>query len=257
MELLELFSGTHSIGRAFEEAGCKVTSLDISGEFSPDICTDILLWDYKSAYPPGHFDVLWASPDCSQYSRVKRGPRDLERADALVLKTLEIIRYFRPRFWFIENPATGMLKERSFMQALPCHDLTYCMYGGPGYRKATRIWTNCTQWTPRRVCRGQCGFMEGKRHIATAQKGPERDGRGGTFTRQELYKIPDALCKEIADAVHDAGAQGGSQDGGGPDEVPRADVRGVDLGALRGQPPLQNRVRRPRPALRVDVPGGG
>ena len=191
-----------------------MTSLDVSDEFSPDICTDILLWDYERAYPPGHFDVIWASPDCTQYSVVKRGLRDLETADALVMRTLKIIEYFAPRFWFIENPATGMLKERPFMRALPFCDLTYCMYGGPGYRKATRVWTNCTQWTARPVCRGHCEFMDGKRHVATAQKGPERDGHGGTFTRQQLYKIPPELCKELANAVQN----GGAQDTGDPDD---------------------------------------
>ena len=44
MRLLELFSGTGSIGRAFEALGWEVTSLDLEGE--PTIKCDILDWDY-------------------------------------------------------------------------------------------------------------------------------------------------------------------------------------------------------------------
>ena len=74
--LLELFSGTGSVGRAFQAAGWEVTSLDILP--GATIQADILDWDYKK-YPPGFFDFVWASPPCTEYSiartRAKR-PRD-------------------------------------------------------------------------------------------------------------------------------------------------------------------------------------
>ena len=50
MRLLELFSGTGSVGRAFEALGWEVTSLDLEGE--PTIKCDILDWDH-TAFPPG------------------------------------------------------------------------------------------------------------------------------------------------------------------------------------------------------------
>ena len=42
--------------------------------------------------------------------------------------------------------------------------------------------------------------MVGNRHIATAQKGPERHGGGGIFTQHELYAIPTEFCDELATA---------------------------------------------------------
>ena len=91
MRLLELFSGTGSIGRAFEAQGWEVISLDILPPAT--IITHILDWDFRE-YPPGHFDFIWASPPCTEYSiartRATR-PRDFELADSLVAKALDII----------------------------------------------------------------------------------------------------------------------------------------------------------------------
>ena len=129
MRLLELFSGTKSIGRAFEAFGWQVTSLDSDPQSQPTICEDVLKWDYK-AFQPGHFDLVWASPVCTEFSRaMTRRPRQLEEGDRLVLRTVEIIGYLRPRWWAIENPRSGLLKTRSFMKDLPFDDVTYCQYG--------------------------------------------------------------------------------------------------------------------------------
>ena len=142
MRLLELFSGTKSVGRAFEALGWEVTSLDADATTRPSICADIREWDYRT-YPPGHFDLIWASPVCTDFSRaLTRRPRRLEDGDRLVLKTIEIIGYLRPRWWAVENPGTGLLK----MRALPYDDVSYCMYGFR-YQKTTRIWNNLP-WVP-------------------------------------------------------------------------------------------------------------
>ena len=84
-----------------------------------------------------HFDMVWASPVCTEYSRaLTTRPRRLLEGDALVLSALEIIAHFDPLMWVIENPATGLLKIRPFMERLPWVDVTYCKYGTP-YRKQT------------------------------------------------------------------------------------------------------------------------
>ena len=111
MRLLELFSSTKSVGRAFESLGWEATSLDTDATTRPTICADIQEWDYRT-YPPGHFDFIWASPVCTEFSRaLTRRPRRLTEGDGLVLKTIEIIGHLRPRWWAVENPRTGLLKK--------------------------------------------------------------------------------------------------------------------------------------------------
>jgi hypothetical protein len=202
--LLELFSGTGSVGSAFEDNGWDVTSLDCDRKAGATITCDIRTWDYK-AYPTGHFDVVWASPCCTHYSiaRTRGGPRDLVWADSLVLKTLEIIDYFKSRIWWIENPQTGLLKTRPFMQGLPYFDIDYCTYGGEGYRKRTRLWTNAP-FVSRALCdKKTCPFVENGRHLKTAQHGPQRYPEGLTKndnqSLQTLHALPRRLCEDIAE----------------------------------------------------------
>ena len=93
--LLELFSGTGSIGRAFAARGWEVVSVDLDPKFQPTICCDVMELDEAAL---GHFDFVWASPVCTEYSRaLTKRPRNLEAGDRLVLRTLEIIENLRPR----------------------------------------------------------------------------------------------------------------------------------------------------------------
>ena len=140
--LLELFSGTGSVGRVFEAAGWEVISVDLEPHFEPTICCDARDIELDH-WPPGHFDWVHASPPCGQFSMARstaKTPRDLKTADELALHALNLIRILRPRYFTIENPATGLLKTRSYMQGIPFRDFSYCMYSDWGYRKNTIFW---------------------------------------------------------------------------------------------------------------------
>jgi hypothetical protein len=200
MRLLELFSGTGSIGKAFPDF--EVTSLDLVG--SPTFKMDIMDWDYQSM-PQDSYDVVWASPPCTHYSRCRttaKTPRQLEASDALVQRALDIIEHFRPRVWLMENPATGMLKDRPVVAGLPFQDVCYCRYGAP-YRKPPRVWGNLgDHWSPRPRCSRQCPGeqMSDGRHPISAQRKAGRPG-DRVFTKEELCAIPPEVCEEMAAAT--------------------------------------------------------
>ena len=119
MRVLELFAGTQSVGKVARELGFEVISLD--RDMDADIKTDIMNWDYTQ-YEPKHFDIIWASPPCTEYSRAKTtGVRDIEGANAIVQQTLDIIEYFEPKYWMIENPQSGLLKDQLCMYGLPAN----------------------------------------------------------------------------------------------------------------------------------------
>lgn len=143
---LDIFSGTGAVGKYLSQRGFSVMSLVILPSMRPDICTDILKWNYRE-YPQHNFRVIAAGVPCNEYSRAKTvGVRDLDLADKIVLLTLEIINYFDPEIWWLENPRTGLLKNREVIQGIPYIDVDYCQFSDWGYQKPTRI------WGPQKLC---------------------------------------------------------------------------------------------------------
>ena len=204
MKLLELFSGTGSVGRVARQLGIEVISLD--KDMEADIKTDIMNWNYRT-FQPGHFDIIWASPPCTEYSiALTTRPRKIEEANKVVKRTLEIIDYLRPNYFMIENPQTGYLKKQTFMEDLPYGDIDYCKYGML-YRKRTRIWNNIVSWEARPLCLKDCGNMDntGRKHKATAQRMPSGKkatwGEQPLFRQDELYRIPAELINELLTTI--------------------------------------------------------
>ena len=204
MNLLELFSGSGSVGKIARDLGFNVISLDLK---NANINTDILKWNYKE-FDKGHFNFIWASPPCTEYSIAKTtGIRNIEYANSIVLKTLEIIDYFKPKYWVIENPQTGLLKMQPFMSGLKYNDVDYCKYGF-NYRKRTRLWNNLDKWNPRSLCNKDCGKIRNNKHIETAQRMPSgrKESWGDNYVKhkqEDLYKIPSALICEILVSLTD------------------------------------------------------
>ena len=204
MRVLELFKGTGSVGRVIKEnyPEAEIISLDILKKYEPTHCCDILTFDYKQ-YPRGHFDLLWASPECKIYSKLQfthigkkwkdRAELDLAREEhsKFVKKVLEMIEYFEPKRWYIENPYDSAMKNLECMKVLPSNRFDYCRFGYE-YQKKTRIWTNRTDLT-NVVC--NCGKPH-KMRLGISSKDELREGQiPDTTNIAQRYSIPPTLMK--------------------------------------------------------------
>ena len=219
MNVLELFSGTGSVGKVCHQLGWDVVSVDL--ELPATHECDIMDFDYKQ-YPKDYFSIVWGSPPCTDYSTLqncwlgrKKGDgivytREvmedrMNQADKLVLKTFEIIEYFNPELWCVENPATGKLKSREIMKDIPFYDVSYCMYSDWGYEKKTRIWTNKKDWN-NLLCdkSGACGNMIDKKHkLRVSDVHSENTGKdksidyGSGTNKLDRYRVPEKLILSL------------------------------------------------------------
>ena len=212
MKVLELFSGTGSVGKICKEMSWEVISLDLKGA---DINTNILNWDYTQ-YPVGHFDLIWASPPCDTFSQLRRTwvgkklkchhgevcthellQHDIDTIGLPILrKTEEIIAYFNPKYYFIENPQTGHMK--TYMMHHPHYDVDYCKYTDWGYKKRTRIWTNLKGFIPK-MCTKDCDNIKNNKHV-NFQKTKMNQNENGN-RQGKRYRIPPQLIKDLFSSI--------------------------------------------------------
>ena len=216
LKVLDLFSGSKSVQKAVDDKLARffeVTSLDLA---RADINIDILDWDYQNEFKPGDFDVIWCSPPCTFFSPLRRCnigrfgitaesiEEDIQnKGIPLLRKSEEIIEYFKPKFYFIENGMMSRLKNFVAKNPTQFYTVDYCSYGFE-YRKRTNIWTNL----PRRffepqLCEKDCGSynFETNRH-----KKQVNDFGGGTNAlvtggRCRRSAVPARLIQSLFVAV--------------------------------------------------------
>ena len=198
LRVLDICSGTKSLGKACAAypGQFEYTSLDRDSRLQPDICTDLHDWEFPAR---GSYDVIWCSPDCSQYSRCRCDPsfppRDLERADALVQRCVQLVQHVQPRWVFFENPASSMLVDRGLID-YPLHIVDYCQYGKP-YRKSTAIWTNLQGWQPRRCNKTNCWAYRNGRHLSQIGRGTLLSYRNS----KGIASVPERLLCEFLELM--------------------------------------------------------
>tara|TARA_R110000787_G_scaffold11942_6_gene38931 strand:+ start:116 stop:847 length:732 start_codon:yes stop_codon:yes gene_type:complete len=237
MKVLELFSGTGSIGTMCKKRNWEIISLD--KDMPSDINEDIMTWNYK-VYPTGYFDLITASPVCLWWSKIRKswiGRKIKAHGDNIITldilnediniygkpmvdKVREIIKYFNPRYYWIENPQTGSMKD--YITDLQFYDVDYCKYASWGYQKRTRFWTNIPNFTPK-LCNKDCDSMDTKTRHKTGLNGCGKvviDGKTiyldnkvtrdkyrndirrksiKSTTKLERYRIPYKLINDLLD----------------------------------------------------------
>lgn len=208
MIVLELFAGTRSISKAFEEKGHKTYSIEWNKEFDNiDLYEDINNVTKEDIIKlcGSDPDVIWASFDCTTYSlagihhhRIKNnetGNLDpvseyAKFCDKTNIHVLNLIKELKPKFWFIENPV-GCLRKMNFMQGLPRWTITYCQYDDTRM-KPTDIWTNISDPRFKPKCKNGDPCHE------RAPRG-SRTGTQGLKNAKQRSIIPYELCKHIVE----------------------------------------------------------
>ncbi len=212
MNVLELFSGTQSLGKKFRERGDNVLSIELNPIFTTDewgleqwtMSVDDV--DYKKVeeHFGGKVDIIWASPTCTTHSIAAishhrtRGDDGLlypksDKAkvhDETLKATLKLIKDLNPKYYYIENPRGGMRKA-PMMQELNSgrHTVTYCQYGDTRM-KPTDIWTNHPTPDFKPMCKNGDPCHE------SAPRG-SRTGTQGMKGNLERSVIPPELCEHI------------------------------------------------------------
>lgn len=244
MQILELFSGTHSVG-VIAEKEHKITSLDrdlgaesklYDYKSKNHIQEDIMTWDFKKI-PQNKFDLITASPVCLWWSAMRRCVMSKEKIEKdidlygkpMVDKVIEIIEYFKPVWWWIENPHNGLMKHYIF-EKYPNfkkhYVVDYCAYQNDiGYKKRTIFFTNIPNFNPKTCDKKTCKNMENGRHkinIAYNTYILEDDKKIFIFTKDlrekykkykkyhqkttknkyDRYKIPFNLIKDLIDCCN-------------------------------------------------------
>jgi hypothetical protein len=198
--LLELFAGTHSMGKAFHEAGWEVFSIDIDPSRNATWTGDVR--EFDPATLPRRPDFIWASPVCTHYSMARtraKTPRDLEWADSLAMAALRIqVACGCPML--MENPHSSMLKKRPFMRDISFATVDYCKWWSPDFphrcRKRTAIYrVGGADWEPSRsLCNHDCGFCVGRKHVEKNGGAARRNRPWSGTSAKKTTRIPSRRC---------------------------------------------------------------
>ena len=79
--MLEVCCGTAQVSRYFASQGWEVVTVDWEAKWNPTILADARTLMPEQLWSPGFFDVIWCSPDCTEFSLAKAPrPETTQRA---------------------------------------------------------------------------------------------------------------------------------------------------------------------------------
>lgn len=110
MFILSLFDFTGNWSLPWKSSGYDVVQIDLQ------LGTNIMTWNYKEIPKEKVYGILASCP-CTDFAlsgsrHFARKDQDgsTEKSKQLVYKTLEIVDYFNPKFWVVENPMSRIHK---------------------------------------------------------------------------------------------------------------------------------------------------
>jgi site-specific DNA-cytosine methylase len=162
--MIELFAGSGILANTFKENNYNTLTIGFKDktEYKLDLEMNILDVDYdlleliKASM--GKVNVIFSGSPCECFSKLGAihktfidgkpnydNPK-LVNAVAVHKKAIQIIEYFNPDIWFIENPS-GFLQTMDFMKNIGwIYGLNMCMYNhqinGKYFKKPTQLWSN-------------------------------------------------------------------------------------------------------------------
>jgi len=209
LNVLELFAGSRCIGKAAEQLGMNVFSVDWTKYDNIDLSIDIEFMQLQDIpFIPNH---VHASFDCTTYtiaaiSHHRNGTepkseyaKKCDKVNQHVISLIKEWQKLNPNITFtFENPR-GMLRHMPWMKNFKRHTVWYCQYGDDR-AKPTDIWTNL-DWQPKKECRNYKYDKDGNIinkhcHHESARRGAKTgtQGKNGSYERS---KIPHELCIEL------------------------------------------------------------
>jgi hypothetical protein len=206
MRVLDLFAGTGSSTKAFEDQGHDVIKVELDQFFEAHERDVLSLTAEYITLKYGFIDFVWASPPCQKFSvaslwkywektpngSIPKHPSVYESID-LIKHTLKLIQDLEPKGWLLENPR-GMLRKQDFMAEYPRVTVTYCQYGDTRM-KPTDIWGVVPGWNPRPICKPKAPCHE------SSPAGTNAGGTGKLKNARLRSMIPYQLGAEICEAL--------------------------------------------------------
>jgi len=235
MWVLDLFAGTGSSTRAFEDAGDYVYRVELDTKHDADLHANVL--DVTVEDVGTDWDFIWASPPCTTFSvagfrwhwdahtRCQRCNRvvirqsggtwgdcgghkpspgeltyipmsdDAKLGKKLIIHTLDLINEISPKYWVMENPR-GLLRKMPFMEGIDKHTVSYCQYGDTRMKPTDLFGVFPDGWTPR-MCRNGAPCHEAA---------PRGSVTGGTQSISSVHlrsMVPYDLGKSLREAMTD------------------------------------------------------